>query len=255
LRWAATVLVLFALATILVVGVAEGASAQAQPTTSEPATSETTGPDTSTPESTAPESTTPPGPILSIEGNGSLVIVGLAGLLVVVVWYLPLAFDLRRAYQAQTRAWDLLTGRFEQIVAGGDNPTSSDDLVKLMRAMRQPPVGMRGLYRALMAFVILTVVAIALTALLLSGSPDAGDLRKTVITALLSILGTIVGFYFGARTEADATTPDKPQEGTEDTRPKDGNGEQQGDGDDTSPSAGKGSRKLLPSILGKGGKK
>jgi hypothetical protein len=105
---------------------------------------------------------------------------------------------------------------------------------------------MRGLYRALMAFVILTVVAIALTALLLSGSPDAGDLRKTVITALLSILGTIVGFYFGARTEADATTPDKPQEGP---KPSDGNGEQD-DGEDTANDEGStpGPRKARPSL-------
>lgn len=107
-RWAATVLVLFALATFLVVGFSEGGSAQAQPTTSEPATSETTGPDTSTPESTTPQSTTPqsttpPGPILAIKGNGALAIVGLAGLLIISLWCVPLVFDLRRAYQSQTR--------------------------------------------------------------------------------------------------------------------------------------------------------
>jgi signal transduction histidine kinase len=213
-RWPATVLVVLALATFLVAGLAEAAAAQDQPTTTEgttpdQTTPDQTTPDQTTPDQTTPETTTPPGPILNVEGSGALWIVGLAGLLIVILWALPVLFDVLRAYQAQKRAWDLLSTELERALANG-NPTSSADLLKLVRAMRQPPVGMRGLYRALMAFTIITVVAIALTALLLSSSDDAGDLRKTVITSILSILATIVGFYFGART-AESEVPEKPE--------------------------------------------
>jgi hypothetical protein len=220
--WAATAFVVLAMATFLVAGLAEAAVAQDQPTTTEPATTETTPEETTpqetTPEDTTPESTTPPGPILEIEGSGALWIVGLVGIIVVLLWVAPVLGDLQRSYRAQTRAWDLLTRELERNAPDG-KPMSTTDLVKLVRAMRQPPVGMRGLYRALMAFTIITVIAIALTALLLSGSSDAGDLRKTVVTSLLSILATIIGFYFGARTaESEVTT-----EGTEgQQQPNDG---------------------------------
>jgi hypothetical protein len=63
-----------------------------------------------------------------------------------------------------------------------------------------------------MSFMLITVVGVALGALLLSSSGDAGDLRKTLITSILTLLGTIVGFYFGTRAaETGTTQPPRPE--------------------------------------------
>jgi hypothetical protein len=62
-----------------------------------------------------------------------------------------------------------------------------------------------------MSFMLITVVGVALAAVLLSSSGDAGDLRKTVITSILTLLGTIVGFYFGTRAVEAASAPAAPR--------------------------------------------
>jgi hypothetical protein len=64
-----------------------------------------------------------------------------------------------------------------------------------------------------MAFTIITIVGVALAALLLSSAGDASDLRKTVVTSLLTLLGTIVGFYFGTRA-AEGGAERAPEEPT-----------------------------------------
>jgi len=58
----------------------------------------------------------------------------------------------------------------------------------------------QGLTTTLLALATLTLVGLALVVVLVSSSTDAIDLRKTIITALVSILASISGFYFGART-------------------------------------------------------
>ena len=67
----------------------------------------------------------------------------------------------------------------------------------------QGPLG-QGVTTTLIALAILTLVGVALVVVLVSSSSDAGDLRKTIITALLSILASISGFYFASRTAQDA---------------------------------------------------
>jgi hypothetical protein len=65
--------------------------------------------------------------------------------------------------------------------------------------------------------IITTLVGVAMVATLVSTAADSSDLRKTIITALLSILGAIAGFYFGARTaqisSEQATRPPTPTGG------------------------------------------
>jgi hypothetical protein len=70
---------------------------------------------------------------------------------------------------------------------------------ELFRTIGEVATSQRETARAVMSFMLITVVGVALVALLLSNSGDAGDLRKTVIASILTLLGTIVGFYFGTR--------------------------------------------------------
>src|SRR5690348_12136636 len=89
--------------------------------------------------------------------------------------------------------------------------------------MNTPPRGLQGLTQALLGLTITTLVGAAMVATLVSTAADSSDLRKTIITALLSILGTIAGFYFGARTaqisSEQATRPPTPAGGTTGEQP------------------------------------
>src|SRR5205807_10481421 len=69
----------------------------------------------------------------------------------------------------------------------------------------RPPRGTSGLTQSLLALFIASLVAIALVTTLVSAGIDSSDLRKTIVTSLLSVLATIAGFYFGARTAQTST--------------------------------------------------
>jgi fibronectin type III domain protein len=59
--------------------------------------------------------------------------------------------------------------------------------------------GAPGLTRTTIALGLLTLVAVALAALLVGNGSQASDLLKTVVTALTTALATVLGFYFGAK--------------------------------------------------------
>jgi hypothetical protein len=81
------------------------------------------------------------------------------------------------------------------------------ELKELLSRIGEVSTSQRETARSLMAFTLITVVGVALAALLLSSAGDAGDLRKTVITLVLTLLGTIVGFYFGTRAAETGAAP------------------------------------------------
>jgi hypothetical protein len=157
--------------------------------------------------------TTVSGPVIELRGSGAVVLVVALGVVFALLWSVPMWVDARRAYRLRERAVQLVGGRLLD-AAKKDNLTIAE-LRALLGTIGEPATGQRGLARSLMAFTIITVVGVALLALLLSSSTDAGDLRKTVITALLTLLGTIVGFYFGTRAaetgaELAASVPTPP---------------------------------------------
>lgn len=156
----------------------------------------------------ATPTTTTPEPVIELQGTRAVVLVAVIGLAIALLWSVPIWVDARRAYRLREKAVALVSGKL--LDAATKDGLKLTELRALLATIGEPATGQRGLSRALMAFTIITVVGVALVALLLSGSADSGDLRKTVITSLLTLLGTIVGFYFGTRaaeTGAEAAAP------------------------------------------------
>jgi hypothetical protein len=156
----------------------------------------------------------PAGPVVDLEGPQAIAVVIAIGLGVALMWVVPFWMDARRAYRLRDQAIKLIGGQL--LEAAKKNGLTVTELRELLGTIGEPATGQRGLTRALMAFTIITIVGVALIAVLLSNSSDAGDLRKTIITSLLAVLATIIGFYFGTRaaetaTEAAATPPTAPQ--------------------------------------------
>jgi hypothetical protein len=145
----------------------------------------------------ATPTTTTPEPVIELQGTRAVVLVAVIGLAIALLWSVPIWVDARRAYRLREKAVALVSGKL--LDAATKDGLKLTELRALLATIGEPATGQRGLSRALMAFTIITVVGVALVALLLSGSADSSDLRKTVITSLLTLLGTIVGFYFGTR--------------------------------------------------------
>jgi hypothetical protein len=155
-------------------------------------------------QATTTTTTAPPGPVVELRGSGAAALVVGVGLALAIIWWLPMWLDARRAYRLRERAIELVGGRL--LDAAKKDGLKISELRELLAIIGEPATGQKGLARGLMAFTIITVVGVALAALLLSSAGDASDLRKTVITSLLTLLGTIVGFYFGTRAAEGAAS-------------------------------------------------
>jgi hypothetical protein len=83
---------------------------------------------------------------------------------------------------------------------------SGGDIEALVRAMNQSPKGATGLTRTILAVGLLTLIGIALTALLIGNPTAQGDLLKTLVTALATAFATVLGFYFGAKTASESAS-------------------------------------------------
>jgi hypothetical protein len=149
---------------------------------------------------TAPTNT--PVQVLELQGTGAMVFLVVVGLALVAVWFVPVLLDARRAYRLRRDVIGFLREDAMRLVAR--DGLTMDELKALLRTIGEPATGQRGLARALMALSITAIVGVVAFALLLSSAADAADLRKTVVTALLSVLGVVVGFYFGSRSVESA---------------------------------------------------
>lgn len=158
----------------------------------EPATAQTT---TST---TAPSSE----PLIDVEGQGALIFIAGIALGAALLWFLPLVYDVY-----QTNRWRRKEQKavLSDLVKNSATKLTVEEIRQLVSAMDQPPRGASGLTQSLLALVIASLVGIALATTLVSTATDSPDLRKTIVTALLSILATIAGFYYGARTAQTST--------------------------------------------------
>jgi hypothetical protein len=171
----------------------------------------------------APTPSAPATPLVNVSGTGALVFIAVVALAVAILWFIPTFIDLRQTNRWRSRDQSKL---LDQMVKAADNKgLSVDDLRQIASAMNTPPRGMQGLTQALIGLIIITLVGVAMVTTLVSTAADSSDLRKTIITALLSVLATIAGFYFGARTAqisteqatrppAVAGQPQKPPDGS-----------------------------------------
>ncbi|MCZ4119001.1 hypothetical protein [Streptomyces sp. H39-S7] len=161
-------------------------------------------------------------PIPGLKGPWAFVLIAVVVIVIAVIAVLPLIIDIRQATAWRRQLTDELIGQ----------AATNSDVRELLRDMREPR-GIRGLTRSIIAVLILALVSFALAVAMLSSGGDAGDLRKTIVTSLMTVLATVAGFYFGSlgaqnsaddavrranRTRARAADPAGPQAG-DDVRP------------------------------------
>lgn len=161
-------------------------------------------------------------PIPGLKGPWAFVLIAVVVVIIAVIAVLPLIIDVRRATAWRQQLTDELIGQ----------AATSSDVRELLRDLREPR-GVRGLTRSIIAVLILALVSFALAVAMLSSGGDSGDLRKTIVTSLMTVLATVAGFYFGSlgalnsaddavrranRTRARPADPTGPQTG-DDIRP------------------------------------
>jgi hypothetical protein len=116
------------------------------------------------------------------------------------LWLLPYVIDLFASYRRDGKVRD---GLIKPLLAGKSISELSDGQLKEVTTfLKKEPEGLTGLVRSLLALIVLTIAGVALF-FTLSSQTDA-ELRKTIVTAILAILGTIAGFYFGSKSMQDA---------------------------------------------------
>lgn len=117
----------------------------------------------------------------------SLVYIGVVVAVIAAIAVLPLVIDAITAARWRRDVTRELIGR----------SWSSTEVRDLIKDLREPR-GVRGLTRSLIAILIIVLVGFALAYATVATGNGADDLRKTIVTSLLTVLATVAGFYFGA---------------------------------------------------------
>jgi hypothetical protein len=188
-------------------------------------------------------------PLVDVSGGNALAFIAVMAFAIALLWFIPVMYDLRWANRwRREQQKDLL----DQLIAattgrklssnGNTNSTNNgsgsssspsqatgkglsvEEVRQLVSAIDSPPRGAQGLTQSLLGLIVATFVGVAMIATLVSTALDSSDLRKTIVTALVSILATIAGFYFGARTaqisSEQATRPPEPRRSHEPEGPE-----------------------------------
>ena len=157
---------------------------------------------------------------MDVGGSQALWFIGLVTGAIALLWIIPLLYDTWQATKwRRENQGDLLKSMVDKMTGN----VSVEEIRQIVSAMNAPARGTFGLTQTLLGLIIVTFVGVAMIATLVSTANDSSELRKTLVTALLSILATIAGFYFGARTAQtsteQATHPPAPSPGHSDGGP------------------------------------
>ena len=133
-------------------------------------------------------------------GWGRFLLVAILALGLGVAWVL-LVLDRRMVERQQNK----LMPAIEDARKRG-SPLTAEETHLLLRTTR----GTTGLTRTSLALGLLTLVGIALVALLIGDASRVNDAVKTFFAGLLTVFTTVIGFYFGSKTAADAAQSTGP---------------------------------------------
>ncbi len=156
-------------------------------------------------ETTTPTTTTGSRSVIDLGSTGQFLFVVLIVVLFSALWFALILYDRISANKRLATHLPKLLAEVKSTKEG--EGLSAAEVRALARQIREAPKGTPGLTRTMIALGLLTLVCIALAALLVGPADVAGDLLKTVVTALTTALATVLGFYFGAKTASEASAP------------------------------------------------
>jgi hypothetical protein len=188
-----------AVGVLALVWLAAAATAAVGQTTSTATTPTTASTPTTGTASTSGGTASSHGSVIDLGHNGRIVFVVAVVGLFAALWFVLILQDRIRTNRRIDTLLEALIA--DAVRRPDDQRVSVDEIRALTRAASTR--GAPGLTRTTIALGLLTLVGVALAALLVGDGGNASDLLKTVVTALTTALTTVIGFYFGTKATAE----------------------------------------------------